>query len=242
MVGRIYNVEDSTQSLVDNSFRNVDINIRNGNEMIDEPKYLHNAPVYVAIHTKDKDVSLVQQKAQKEFYQNVGAKVAWYEYPIDHQVSSMRGYGWDEVGNILQHLMTNVPETQMGELKGMVNDWEVKGTLSQFSQAEFLPADYDFTNPITSMQYYGYIYTPNSCKTKSCNLHVSLHSCGYGSLEKWVYPNDYMKYAAANDFIVLFPFHNKCWDVQAQTGPLYATNQGIQPMAIKKMIDKLVKK
>mgnify|MGYP006084131061 CR=1 FL=1 len=53
----------------------------------------------------------------------MGAKVAWYEYPMIHQLSTIRGYGWDEVGNVLQHLLTNIPETGLGELKGMVNDW-----------------------------------------------------------------------------------------------------------------------
>lgn len=94
----------------------------------------------------------------------------------------------------------------------MVNDWDLKGTLRPFSQAEFLPNDYDFhTNQ--SMQLNGYVYTPNICTSRSCNVHMSLHSCGYGTLEKWVNPNDYLKYAAANDIIMLFPMHNKCWDV-----------------------------
>ena len=97
--------------------------MRNGETYIDDPKNMHNRPVYVAIHTQDADVSQNQQNAQKEFYQNVGAKVAWYDYPMIHQMSTIRGYGWDEVGNILQHLLTNIPETGLGELKGMVNDW-----------------------------------------------------------------------------------------------------------------------
>ena len=63
---------------------------------------------------------------------------------MPHQVSTYRGYGWDEVGNILQHLLTNIPEAGLAELKGMVNDWELKGTLRPFSQAEFLPDGYDF--------------------------------------------------------------------------------------------------
>ena len=57
MVGRIYNVNDTSQALVDQSFKHMDINVRNGEQLIDDPMYLHNSPVYVAIHSKDEDVS-----------------------------------------------------------------------------------------------------------------------------------------------------------------------------------------
>ena len=58
MVGQIYNVNNSTQSLVDNSFKQIDINMRNGETYVDDPKNMHNRPVYVAIHNKDADVSM----------------------------------------------------------------------------------------------------------------------------------------------------------------------------------------
>ena len=60
MVGQIYNVNNSTQSLVDNSFKQIDHNMRHGENYIDDPKNLHNRPVYVAIHLNDADVSLYQ--------------------------------------------------------------------------------------------------------------------------------------------------------------------------------------
>lgn len=74
------------------------------------------------------------------------------------------------------------------------------------------------------MKEFGFLYYPYSCLDKSCNLHVALHNCGFGNAIQWIYPNDYVTYAASNDLIILMPTAELCWDVQAETGPLYATN------------------
>jgi len=76
-------------------------------------------------------------------------------------------------------------------------NWKNLGTLQEFKQEK------KFSAP--GLKEDGYLYYPSSCKTKECNLHISLHDCGNGQ-ESWVTENTrLLEYAATNDLIVLFP-------------------------------------
>jgi len=56
----------------------------------------------------------------------------------------------------------------------------------------------------------------------------------------------YLEWAGANNIVILFPqakantFNPKgCWDFWGYTGVDYASNLGVQPHAIKKMVERL---
>jgi hypothetical protein len=53
---------------------------------------------------------------------------------------------------------------------------------------------------------------------------------------------DYLKYAASNDLIILFPTNLTCWDVFGYTNEQYSLKTGVQPSAIIKMVDKVLSK
>ena len=53
--------------------------------------------------------------------------------------SKSNPYGYDFIGKILQHLMSNIPGTGIKELKPMTESWQDQGIFTKFLQAEFVP-------------------------------------------------------------------------------------------------------
>ena len=97
------------------------------------------------------------------------------------------------------------------------------------------------------MMHDGYVFFPFQCieRDKKCNLHVALHSCYGGTKERFVTApggRHYGRYAVKNNLIILYPMALDCHDTRGLTGPDYATKNGKQPKAIKKMIDRIVSK
>jgi hypothetical protein len=151
---------------------------------------------------------------------------------------------YDGVGELLRHLLPNVPGSNITELlppvEGELLDWEKYGELKEFDQNEFID------NPegkYHGMQDNGFVFYPYPCVEDEamCNLHVVLHGCTGGQRPNIIENGGryWGKYAASNNFIVLFPFVDECWDTYAYTGDNYATNQGIQPKALMAMIDRV---
>jgi hypothetical protein len=101
------------------------------------------------------------QYGQKEFYQNVGANLKTEEFQMKHEFGT-KATGYDAVGHMLQHLLNNV-DPEFTHLKDPENDWEKKGEIIKFSQADFLPKK---KVDKTGMQEFGYVYMPNNCKQK----------------------------------------------------------------------------
>lgn len=124
----------------------------------------------------------------------------------------------------------------------------VYGQLKQFNQKDL----FYFTSPsLYSMDDVGYVYVPKACadKTTSCKLHVAFHGCKMGRQtvqEAYVQHAGYNEVAELNNIIILYPQVIKdlanpqgCWDWWGYTGLTFATKNGFQPTAIKRMIDKI---
>ena len=137
-------------------------------------------------------------------------------------------------------------------LKARVDDWQSAGTLMLFNQEEFV-VDYDvFVG--ASMNHSAYVYIPNSCNTANseCRVHIAIHGCHQGlETVKSYYAEQtgYLEWAASNDIIVLFPqadsnyvpFNPKgCWDFWGYTGEDYASNLGVHPSAVRRMVERLM--
>lgn len=137
----------------------------------------------------------------------------------------------------------------------------------QFNQKEFVKdaslLDY------TGLGEVGWVYVPNNCaegKTKKCKLHVNLHGTGMGFAaiaDNYFKRAGWLEYAASNDIIMLFPQADygltnplANWDINVPQPWKYTepwlgqyteegehtilTNQGVQPKAIKAMIDRIL--
>jgi len=75
-----------------------------------------------------------------------------------------------------------------------------------------------------------------------CNLHVAIHGCDGGSREVYLENEGryWGKYAATNDFVLLFPMVKHCWDTIGETGENWDNRNGVQPKAIMNMVDRMI--
>lgn len=95
----------------------------------------------------------------------------------------------------------------------------------------------------------GWLYLPTSCRPGQgapCRLHVALHGCRQSAGEvgqRFVRDAGYNRWAERNAIVVLYPqagkVPNACWDWWGYEGPAYATRQGKQVQAIRRMVDRL---
>ena len=56
---------------------------------------------------------------------------------------------------------------------------------------------------------FGFIYIPDQCKDKQCNLLLDLHGCGGQATRR---SSSTGPYAPGNDLVVVFPQSFECWD------------------------------
>lgn len=94
------------------------------------------------------------------------------------------------------------------------------------------------------MQEFGWYFVPHNCAKKGamCNLHVAIHGCDGGSRETYLENEGryWGKYAATNDFVLLYPMVEHCWDTIGETGENWDNRYGIQPRAIMNMVDRMI--
>ena len=97
-------------------------------------------------------------------------------------------------------------------MKAQDQDWQKKGILKKFEQAEFLG---NLTWLETSgFAKYGYYYVPTRCidgTVTNCKLHVIFHGTGMGYVlngDSYIYRSGFLQYAASNDLIILAPQMN----------------------------------
>ena len=145
------------------------------------------------------------------------------------------GQGYDQAAALLTHLYGPL------QPKAAAAD----GQLLRFDQRKYAA-------PVTGMAEEAFLYVPKSCAAgETCRVHVALHGCAQSAESvgnDFVAHTGYNEWAETNHLLVLYPQVNKsaapfnpqgCWDWFGATGPGYATKAGLQPMAIKSMIDAL---
>jgi len=117
--------------------------------------------------------------------------------------------GFDAAGNLLKHLLTNLENSPLSELKAKSENWKDEGILMKFNQHEFI-GDSSLLD-YTGLGEDGWIYVPNNCTngtTKKCKLHVNFHGTGMGFAsiaDNYFKRAGWLEYAASNDIIMLFP-------------------------------------
>ncbi|MCB1889557.1 MAG: poly(3-hydroxybutyrate) depolymerase [Rhodocyclaceae bacterium] len=123
-----------------------------------------------------------------------------------------------------------------------------------FDQRPFLGDD-----PAASgMADAGYVLVPPACEAGGCRVHVAFHGCRQTSAQigdRFVQNAGYIEWGWSNDLVILFPqvrpthgwtggfswlFNPRgCWDWWGYTDTLYATREGRQVRAVRRMIDRL---
>jgi len=210
--------------------------------------------VYIFHGTQDSMVRLPTSDKLKQFYQNFGVKniVTKFDIPAQHAMVSndfgnscaTLGNPWinncrfDLAGEILKHFY--------GQLNPPVQ--QIPSNLIEFNQRTF-------TNTLGAK---GFLYVPTACKDQqACRLHVFFHGCEQyfenNQIRDVVARNTGLnKWAESNNIIVLYPQTTSsffspmnpkgCWDWWGYYGNSAYFKDGPQMVAIKKMIDKIMKK
>jgi hypothetical protein len=120
--------------------------------------------------------------------------------------------------------------------------------LRAFDQHRYAPASAQ-----SSLEPFGYVYVPKRCEEgAACKVHVAFHGCRQGTSfvgKAFVKDAGYNEWAEANDIVVLYPQAAKsmlmplnpqgCWDWWGYTGPDYATRDGAQLVAVRRMLEAL---
>lgn len=222
---------------------------------IDPIKSLANAKVFLFSGTKDTVVpqSIVDELDQYYLKFVPAAQVRYVNtVPAEHAMvtntfGNACGYlgspyidncGYDAAGEMLQFIYGTL--NPPGD--------PATGTLLAFDQSEFLPFE------AISMAPTGHVFVPAACQTTpGCRLHVAFHGClqNESIVKDAFYAHaGYNQWAATNRIIVLYPQatvsalvpYNPqgCWDWFAYTDSEYATKRGMQIVAVKKMISRLL--
>jgi poly(3-hydroxybutyrate) depolymerase len=146
------------------------------------------------------------------------------------------GHGYDQAGEILQHIYGQLSPAASGGLTGK---------MMTFRQREFAPQ-------ASGMSEDAFAYIPQACSSgTACKVHIALHGCMQSASQvgdDYYADTGYNRWADSNHIIMLYPqvdpstipFNPKgCWDWFGYTGPDYATQNGMQIRAIKAMVDRL---
>ena len=152
---------------------------------------------------------------------------------------------FDAPGELLRHLLGKLEPARVPE----------PASLQAFDQRPFiggLPAD-------ISMAEQGFVYVPSACRAGGCRVHVAFHGCQQSEDKigrRFVEGAGYNPWAEANRLIVLYPqtiarngwapgsyrwvLNPKgCWDWWGYSSADYATRNGPQLEAVRRMVDRL---
>ncbi|MGH8130304.1 MAG: poly(3-hydroxybutyrate) depolymerase, partial [Steroidobacteraceae bacterium] len=122
---------------------------------------------------------------------------------------------------------------------------ELTGTLRTFDQKRYVTR-----GMLASFADEGFLFVPKDCAAaKPCRVHVAFHGCqqGIGFIGKtFARRAGYNRWADANRIVVLYPqvgrsliwpFNPRgCWDWWGYSGVDYATRDGAQLAAIRRML------
>ena len=204
------------------------------------------ARVYLFTSTADEVVKWPVVDAAQALYASLGVQRANLE-PVRHEkaqhafVTEEKGVAcgkkdetfvtdcdYDQAGAILRHIYTDVKTRSAQPSAGPV----------VFDQKPFAHGSSGHGLADT-----GYVYVPPQCRdAPGCRVHVVFHGCNQVG-EGFVRDSGYAEWADGNRLIILFPqVENRppsCWDWVGYTGTGYLTREGLQIVAVKRMLDRL---
>lgn len=231
---------------------------------IDSTGNLSNTRVYIFSGTLDSKVSRMSVDETYNFYLHYATSAnVFYKKDIAAEHSWITNFYGTPCNGFAVPFINNCNFDLAGEMlqwiHGTLNarTTAVASNFLQFDQNEFRPAATRHRDGFDST---GWVYVPNSCRNgATCKIHVLLHGCMQGQSfvgDKFYKNAGFNEWAESNNMIVLYPqgvvsgtagtpSHNPvgCWDWWGYSGGAspndYARRDGVQPTAIKKMIDRL---
>jgi|GEM_PF-172775 len=167
------------------------------------------------------------------------------------------GYG-NDCGRLGDPYLSNCGVDGAGELLQWIhgplaprNDGAARGRLAVFDQREFVDG-----RPLREhgLAESGWVYVPHACEASSgarCRVHVAFHGCRQNAAavgDRFARHAGYNRWADTNRFIVLYPQTQAtpnnpkaCWNWfdAERNDPGYATRDGVQMQAVRRMVERL---
>ena len=130
------------------------------------------------------------------------------------------------------------------------NNGKPTGRFVEFDQSEFVD---DRAPQSHGLAVSGFVYVPAACETAGavCRLHVAFHGCRQNAAtigDKFIRHAGYNRWADTNHLIVLYPQTastgnnpKACWDWfdAEHDDPVYATRNGVEEIAVRRMIERI---
>ena len=224
---------------------------------IDATSNLAGQKVWLFSGTNDSTVKPVVMNVLQKYYQHyVAAADIFYK----NDLAAGHAHITDNYGNscsvtqspYINNCGYDGPGLLLAQIYGPLNPRNtgtLSGKLVQFDQSQFV------SNPgQKSLDSTGWVYVPAACaSSEPCRVHIALHGCQQGQAvlgDKYYAHAGYNEWADTNHIIVLYPqvvasFSAPtnplgCWDFWGYNNASnYATREGDQMAAIKKMVDRL---
>lgn len=144
--------------------------------------------------------------------------------------------GYDLAGTMLKFLHPEFEAPSQGEPEGRI---------IRFDQRQFATSVRE-----NSLDPVGIAFVPESCEVQAgCRVHIAFHGCRQTLDEvgeAFVRDTGYLRWAASNRMIVLFPQAQKswknprgCWDWWGYTDARYMSRQGLQISAVRHMLERI---
>ena len=231
-------------------------------DLIDSLKNIFNQNVFIFSGLLDTRVFPEVSQKLKQFYLLLNANVNYLEiensehaFPTDIQGNNPCSYRGSP---FINYCNQNGALSCINHL--LPNKLNVENSNKTYNEDNLIKIDQSkYFNEEISMNDVAYVYVPDSCKSKVCDLHVAFHGCRQTlqHIEKeYMIKTGYLDIAEKFDLVILFPqakISEKspinplgCWDYwgyneeEIIVDKLYATKKGKQISAIWRMINDLV--
>jgi len=206
---------------------------------------------YIFHGTLDTTVRPAGSQKLRDFYTQIGSPNIFADLNRNAQHAMIT----DDYGNLCTYLGTpwinNCNHALAGEiLKYMYGN--LNGTVTPIDANLMMFNQNEFTSTLGTR---GLIYVPNNCKAQQpCKLHVVFHGCQqfFDSIgDRFAKNAGYNKWAENNNIIILYPQTkntimpmnpNGCFDWWGYTNANAFVKDGEQMNAVKKMIDRIMRK
>jgi len=143
--------------------------------------------------------------------------------------------GFDAAGEMLKHLYDGLADPT----------GDINGTLREFGQMRYVDGGH-----LASLAKTGFVFVPKDCAAGiPCRVHIAFHGCrqGIGFVGRsFAHQSGYNRWADANRIVVLYPQVDRsgawplnpggCWDWWGYSGANYASRDGLQLRAVRRML------
>jgi len=221
-------------------------------KVIDDPSWIAPDRVWIFHGKRDRKVGAAVSDSLLRFYKTFvpPERMRYETQVVSAHGMPTAGVGGDCEADLSPWILDCAFDAAGEMLRTLYDDLrepasEIAGELRAFDQARYGPDDMDISIAET-----GLLFVPKDCAAgRPCRIHVAFHGCRQGVEyigKTFARQAGYNRWADANRIVVLYPqaaqsliapFNPRgCWDWWGYTGADYATRNGAQLAAVRRML------